>query len=185
MRRTILLGLFALLALSAAKDVCAQHRGGGRAGSGRGGYGFNHARPVWPYGFGYGYVPYDSGADYGYAPQPGVIVQQPIVLGQAPAPPVERVGPSMIKEYKWPAASAASTPAARSTTSESEPEAFGIVLKEGSILSAISVFASDDELHYVDPDDRHLRVSMSAVDRAATLKLNRARNLNLYLPAAE
>jgi len=47
------------------------------------------------------------------------------------------------------------------------------------------VFASEDGLHYVDPDERYLRISMSEVDRAATLKLNRARNLNLHLPAAQ
>ena len=47
------------------------------------------------------------------------------------------------------------------------------------------VFAADDGLHYVDPDARHLCITMSKVDRAATLKLNRARNLNLYLPAAQ
>ena len=44
--------------------------------------------------------------------------------------------------------------------------------------------ASDDVLHIVDPDERHMRVSMSAVDRAATLKLNRERKLDLYLPAS-
>jgi hypothetical protein len=49
----------------------------------------------------------------------------------------------------------------------------------------VTVFASDDGLHYVDPDERHLLISMSEVDRTATLKLNRARNLDLYLPAAQ
>ena len=92
---------------------------------------------------------------------------------------------SVVTDYKWPAAGAASSPSALSTTSESEPQAFAIVLKDGSTLSALTVFASDDDLHYVDPDERHLRISMSEIDRAATLKLNRARNLNLYLPAVE
>jgi hypothetical protein len=64
-------------------------------------------------------------------------------------------------------------------------DAFAIVLKDGSTLSAEAVFASDDGLHYVDPDERHLRISMREVDRAATLKLNRARNLNLHLPATQ
>jgi hypothetical protein len=91
----------------------------------------------------------------------------------------------VITEYKWPAASAASSRSAPSATSESDPQDFAIVLKDGSTLSAVAVFASDDDLHYVDPDERHLRISMSEVDRAATLKLNRARNLDLYLPAAQ
>ena len=186
MRRTILLSLFALLAVSAANDACAQRRGGAGPGFARGGYGFSRARAVSPYGFGYAYLPYDSGAAYGYAPQPVLFVQQPPLFVQPPAPPVvEPPVHPVITEYKWPAAGAASSPSARSTTSESEPQAFAIVLKDGSTLSAVSVFASDDGLHYVDPDERHLRISMSEVDRAATLKLNRARNLNLHLPAAQ
>jgi glutamine synthetase type III len=92
---------------------------------------------------------------------------------------------AVITEYKWPAAGAASSPSASSTTSESEPQAFAIVLKDGSTLSALTVFASYDGLHYADPDERPLLISMSKVDRAATLKLNRARNLDLYLPAAQ
>jgi hypothetical protein len=187
MRRTILLSLFALLAVSAANDACAQRRGGAGPGFARGGYGFNRARAVSPYGFGYAYLPYDSGYAYPpYAPQPILFVQQPPPFVQPPAPPVAEppVHP-VITEYKWPAAGAASSPSAPPTTSEREPQSFAIVLKDGSTLTAVAVFASDDGLHYVDPDERHLRISMSEVDRAATLKLNRARNLNLYLPAAQ
>ena len=174
MRRTILLSLFALFAVSAAKDACAQRHGGAGHGFARGGYGFSRARAVSPYGLGDAYLPNDSGAAYAYGPP------------QLPAPPV--VAPSMhavITEYKWPAAGAASSPSASSTTSESEPQAFAIVLKDGSTLSALTVFASYDGLHYADPDERPLLISMSKVDRAATLKLNRARNLDLYLPAAQ
>ena len=185
MRRTILLSLFALLAVSTANDACAQRRGGAGPGFARGGYGFSRARAVSPYGFGYAYLPYDSGAAYAYGPPPALFVQQPLMFVQ-PAPPVaEPPGHPVITEYKWPAAGAASSPSAPSTTSESEPQAFAIVLKDGSTLSAVTVFASDDGLHYVDPDERHLRISMSEVDRAATLKLNRARSRNLYLPAAQ
>ncbi len=194
MRRTILLGLFALLGVFAAKGACAQHRGGGGFRFGRGGYGFSRARAMLPYRYGYSYLPsdsYDSGAEYQYAPQPAftqpaLFVQQPVLYLQPPAPPV--VAPPVhpvITEYKWPAAGSGSSAAARSRTFDSEPQAFAIVLKDGSTLSAVSVFSSDDGLHYVDPDERHLRISMSAVDRAATLKLNHARNLDLYLPAPQ
>jgi hypothetical protein len=157
-----------------------------------------------PHGFGYSYLPsdspgsYDSGADYLYAPQPvspqsvlpqpAFFVQQPLLLVQRQPPAPRVVAPPrhpVITEYKWPAARAASSLSARSRTSGSEPQAFAIVLKDGSTLSAVSVFSSDDGLHYVDPDERHLRISMSEVDRAATLKLNRARNLDLYLPAPQ
>lgn len=198
MRPKILLCLFALLALSAANHAFAQRRGGAGSGFARGGYGFNRARAVaprgfghayQPYGFGYASLPYDYGDAYGYAPQPVIVVQQPPLFvepPEPPAPPVDKPpGHSVITDYKWPAASLASSPAASSTSSESEPQEFAIVLKNGSTLSAVMVFASDDGLHYVDPDDRLVRISMSQVDRAATLKLNRARNLNLHLPAAE
>jgi hypothetical protein len=185
MRRTILLSLFALLAVSAVNDACAQRRGGVAPGFARGVNVFSRARAVPRYGFGYAYLPYDSGAAYAYAPQPDIFVQQPPLFVPPPAPPVvEPPAHPVVTDYKWPAAGAAS-PSALSTTSESQPQAFGIVLKDGSTLSAVTVVASDDGLHYVDPDERHLRISMSEVDRAATLKLNRARNLNLQLPAAQ
>jgi hypothetical protein len=195
MRRTILLSLFAFLAVSAANDASAQRRGGAGPGFARGRYGFSRARAVSPYGFGYAYLPYDSGyayppydsgAAYAYAPQPLLFVQQQPPFVQPPAPPVvEPPGHPVVTDYKWPAAGAASSPSALSTTSKSEPRIFAIVLKDGSTLSAVAVVASDDGLHCVDPDERHLRISMSEVDRAATLKLNRARNLNLHLPAAQ
>ena len=186
MRRTVLFSLFALLAMSAANNVCAQRRGGAGPIFARSGYGFSRTRAVSPYGYGYAYLPYDSGSAYGYEPQPAYYVQQPPLFVQPPAPPVVQP-PShpMVTEYKWPAIAAASFAPSRSTTSESEPPELGIVLKSGSTLADVSVFASDDGLHYVDPDARHLRIAMSEVDRAATLKLNRARNLDLYLPAAQ
>ena len=188
MRRTIFLGLLALLAVTVAKDACAQRRGGGGRGFTRGGPGFSRARAVSPYGLGYASLPYDSlydsGAGYDYAPQPVVVVQQPPMVVQPPAPPAVRpTGHAVITEYKWPAAELAASASAAAAPSESQ--AFAIVLKDGSTLSAVSVFASDDGLHYVDADERHLRVQMSEVDRAATVRLNRARNLNLYLPAAQ
>jgi hypothetical protein len=192
MRRTILLSLLALftasLAVGAATDACAQRRGGGGLGFARGGNGFGHARGVSRYGLGYGYLPYDSlydsGAGYGDAPQPVVVVEQPPVFVQPPAPPaVGLQGHAVITEYKWPAAELAASNSA--LPAPSETQSFAIVLKDGSTLSAVSVFSSDDGLHYVDQDERHLRIQMSAVNRAATLELNRARNLNLYLPAAQ
>jgi hypothetical protein len=192
MRRTILLSLLALLtasvAVGAATDARAQRRGGGGFGFVRGGSGFNRARAVPRYGLGYAYLPYDSlydsSAGYDYAPQPVVLVQQPPVFVQPPAPPaVGLQGHAVITEYKWPAAELAASNSA--PPAPSETQSFAIVLKDGSTLSAVSVFASDDGLHYVDQDERHLRIQMSAVDRAATLRLNRARNLNLYLPAAQ
>lgn len=181
MRRMILVSLFVLLAAGAAQNACAQRRGGAGHGFARGRSGFSRARAVSPYGFGNAYLPYDYDFDagYPYAPQP-IFSQQPPLIDQPPAPPVAApLGNPVVTEYKWPAAGAASSPSA------SEPQSFAIVLKNGSTLSAVMVFASDDGLHYVDPDQKHLRVSISEVDRAATLRLNHARNLNLQLPAAQ
>ena len=186
MRRTILFSLLALLAVSAANDACAQRRGGTGLGIARGGYGFSRARAVSPYRFGYAYLPYDSGDAYPYVPESVLFVQQPPMFVQPPAQPVvEPPVHPVVTDYKWPATDAASSPSVPPATSESEPQAFAIVLKDGSTLSAVSVFACDDGLHYVDPDERHMLISMSEVNRAATLKLNRARNLDLHLPAAQ
>jgi hypothetical protein len=177
MRRTILLSLFAFLAGGAVHGACAQHRGGIRYAPGRGRY--HRTRVIAPYGFGYGYSPYGSNYGYSYAPEPAIFVQQPAPPVQPAPPAVEPMGNPVVTEYKWPAAGTASS------TSAPETRPFAIVLKDGSTLSALMVFASEDGLHYVDPDEKHLLISISAVDRAATLKLNRARNLNLQLPAAQ
>jgi hypothetical protein len=181
MRRTILLSLFALLAVGRAHDAGAQHRGAMGRGLARGGHGYSRAWFVSPYAFGDADPYYDLGATDPYAPQPILFLEQSPRLAQPPAPPVTPPqGHSEVTEYKWPD-SGSST----SVDSGSEPPSFAIVLKDGSTLSAVMVFASDDGLHYVDPDERHLRVSISEVDRAATIKLNRQRNLNLQLPAAQ
>lgn len=174
MRRTILLCSIALLAASAANYASAQRHGGGGPGIARRGYGLSRARGAYPYGFGYPYLPYDSGAAYGDAPEPAFFVQRPPFV-EPPAPPVVEPlqGHAVILEYKWPAAPAS----APSTTPEQEPQTFAIVLKDGSTLSAVTVYASDDGLHYVDPDEKHLRIAMSQIDRTATLKVNRAKNL--------
>ncbi len=183
MPRTILLSLFALL----VGDASAQYRGGAGFGFGRSGFvrsglrqGQFHRGPfVIPYGAAYGDygLPYDVGAPYGYSPQPIVIVvQQP-----APPPIVQeppREAHSVIINY----AQSAPGPAA---PAEGEPPTLGIVLKNGSTRSAIAVVVgtSDGMLHYIDPDDRDMRISMTEVDRAATQKLNRERKLPLWLPS--
>jgi hypothetical protein len=72
----------------------------------------------------------------------------------------------------------------REPASEGEAQSFGIVLKDGETLNATTVVAEGDALHYVDPDERNMRVALSAVDRDATRKLNAERKLVLHLPAA-
>ena len=196
MQRTILFSLFALLAVHVPNGACAQHRGESGSPHARPDHHFDrgfdqgqHGRGYgyWPYGFGYTDLPYDSDDSlepdyssdaYSYPPQPGP--PQWARFQQPPAQPALKspVHP-VVNEYKWPAATAASS------VSDSEPRTFTIVLKNGSTLSALMILSSEEGLRYVDPNDKLQRISMSQIDRAATLKLNRARNLNLDLPAAE
>jgi len=125
-------------------------------------------------GYGYGYSPYAEGSVYAYAPQAMLLVLPP-------EPPVVEAPPRevhpVVTDYKFAAAGPAASPGG-------EAQSFGIVLKDGETLNATTVVAEGDALHYVDPDERNMRVAMSAVDRDATRKLNAERKLVLHLPAA-
>jgi hypothetical protein len=181
MRRIVLIALFALV----VSDASAQRRGGIESRPG----GFSRGAPrqgrfrgpsFFPYGFGYGddgYFHDDAGPYYGYPPQPVVFVPQPPPQPIV-EPPAREVHP-VITDYAPPAPGP-------SAPSEGETRNFGIVLKDGSVRPAIAVVAgaSDDVLHYVDPEERHMRISMNEVDREATRKLNRERKLTLWLPSA-
>jgi hypothetical protein len=226
MRRTVLVGLFALFAVCAANNASAQRGGGGghasaggsygfaggghgfsgaRPAYGRGGDGFNHGggfahrgfhhdNQGFGNGFGYpgyglgfaalpyddGYMPFDSDYEPLEPPQPMVYIPPgPQVIPASAPPAAQPPAHPVVTEYKWPATETAAVP------SETEAQNFAIVLKDGESFSAVAVYASNNWLHYVDPDDRHLRIPMREVDRTATLKLNRERSLSLYLPAAE
>jgi hypothetical protein len=81
----------------------------------------------------------------------------------------------VIHEYQSPSAAATQAP-------DGDQPMFAIVLKNSTILSATAVVVQNDGLHIVDPDGGHQRVSMEAVDREATRRLNRERKLQLQLP---
>ena len=129
--------------------------------------------PVFPLGFGgYGF----GGYDYGYVPQaPSVVVVEPPPPAYAPVPerPPE-TATMVIHEYQ---PLSAATPA-----SEGDQPVFAIVLKNSTILSASAVVVQNDALHIVDADGAHQRVSLEAVDREATKRVNRERKLQLQLP---
>jgi hypothetical protein len=116
------------------------------------------------YDYGYGYE--------NYAPAPNVVVvQQPplyVLLPPAPSVPPK----SEIHEYQPPAA-------------RDQEQAFAIVLKDGSVHSAVAVTVQNRGLYYVEPDGAHRLVSLDAVDREATGRLNRERKLQLQLPPAQ
>jgi hypothetical protein len=112
-----------------------------------------------------------------YAPGPSVvIVQQPPLY--VLAPPVPSVPPKPeIHEYQQSAA--ASVPASV------DGQTFAIVLKDGSVHSAVAVTVQRNALYYVEPDGGHRLVSLDALDREATGRLNRERKLRLQLPPAQ
>ena len=132
------------------------------------------SRPPAPVSFPY-FPFFPGGWDYGYAPAQNItIVQSPpsyvVVPERPPQPPVR----AEIREYKPP-------PPAESSAAAEAPS-FAIALKDGSVHFASAVTVQQDTLLYVDPDGRHERVSLNAVDRETTKRLNRVRNLELRLP---
>jgi hypothetical protein len=115
--------------------------------------------------------------DYGYgydnyAPAPSVVmVQQPplyVLLPPEPSAPPK----SEIHEYQRPAAA-------------EQEQAFAIVLRDGSVHFAVAVTVQQSALYYVEPDGGHRLVSLDALDREATGRLNRERKLRLQLPPAQ
>jgi hypothetical protein len=115
-----------------------------------------------------------GGDDSGYPPASNIVImEQPppqTIVQQAPRETVR----AEIHEYK-PTATAEPVPG------EEQP-AFAIVLKDGSVRSAVAVSAQDGVLQYVDPEGEHRRVSLDTVDRQATRRVNRERKLELQLP---
>lgn len=167
------------------------NRGGGEFHHNRGNRGFNRNMGGYPYGYAFlpsydnGYMPDGVNNDYAYQPQPPADDQQ---LSQPvqPAPPPAPAKPvhPVVQEFKWPASTGGNS-SASSASSDVEQQTIAIVLKNGATLSATVVLASANSLHYVDTEGKLKRIDIAEVDRAATLKLARARNLNIYLPAAQ
>jgi hypothetical protein len=112
--------------------------------------------------------------DYGYdayAPTPSVVmVQQPPLYVVVPAVPAAPPKAEM-HEYSHPSATG-------------DEQAFAIVLRDGSVHSAVAVTVQANGLYYVEPDGAHRLVKLDALDREATARLNRERKLQLQLPAA-
>jgi len=133
------------------------------------------AAPIYPLGFG----GYDFGDyDYGYMPEPpspvAIEPPPPPPYGIIPERPPERAR-MVIHEYQAPSAAA-------TVGSGADQPLFAIVLKNGTTLSASAVIIQNDALHIVDPEGGHQKVSLEAVDREATTRVNRERKLQLQLP---
>jgi len=144
--------------------------------------GFPPTRAAEPRHFFPGAFPWFLGDYYGYgyesyAPAPSVvIVQQPPLYVLVPPAPSVPPKPE-IHEYQQPAATSAPP-----TVDE---RAFAIVLKDGSVHSAVAVTVQRNALYYVEPGGGHRLVSLDALDREATGRLNRERKLQLQLPPAQ
>jgi len=128
----------------------------------------------------YAYPPYFGDYDYpypyaGYAPAPSVvIVQQPPPVVMVPQSPPE---PARLEIHEY----APSTPSPSPAPAE-ESAAFRIVMKDGLVRTAVAVAVQNNLGYLVDSDGRHERISLDAVDRDTTRRLNRERNLELQLP---
>jgi hypothetical protein len=121
---------------------------------------------------------YPGGHFYQYPVAPNVIViQQPAPVAQQPAAPKAPPSPARpeIREY------VEASPAGPLPSQEEQP-VFEIALKDGSVHQAVAVWAAGEDLHYIDTEGRRRRVSLAAIDRAATRRLNRQRNLRLPVP---
>ena len=60
--------------------------------------------------------------------------------------------------------------------------AFTIALKDGTMRSAVAFWVQKGKVHYIDPQDRQQVLSSDLIDRQATERLNREKNLAMQLP---
>jgi hypothetical protein len=105
-----------------------------------------------------------------------VIVLQPIQMPYQPPRKPEIAHPTM-HEYK----ESAETTSAPAPTGGQQP-AFTLAMKDGTTHPAILVWVQNGVLHYVDPSGKTVKVPLSTLDRDATQRLNREKNLELHLP---
>jgi hypothetical protein len=123
--------------------------------------------PLWLGDYGYGSA--------SYVPTPSIVVlQQPPLYVVVPPPPTDPPKSEIHEYHEHATTSAPSTP--------EEAQAFAIVLKDGSVLSAVAVTVQDGAIYCVEPDGSHRLVALESVDREATGRLNRERKLRLQLP---
>jgi hypothetical protein len=130
-----------------------------------------------PYSGYAGYLPALLAADepvYGYAAAPNIIVLQPIQMPVQVQPPPAVVR-SALHEYKLPAG-ATGAPAA------APPPVFTLSMRDGSTRSASVVWFQVGTVHYVDLAGKTEQVPLKAIDRDATERLNREKNIELRLP---
>jgi len=137
---------------------------------GRGGfrYGWPYF-PIWDYDLP---APLTYSDDYaGEYPLFGNLIIPP-AAGTAPSPPPQPAV-SVIHEYNF-----GKEPAGL----PGEPATFTIVLKDGSTRQAMASWVADGKLHYVDLQARQPVLPPQLIDRDATERANKAKNLRMELP---
>jgi hypothetical protein len=128
--------------------------------------------PFYPFGYG----GYGNGYDMAQPASPNIIVMQPFspeMMAQRAKPP--EPARLEIREVK-------ATAAAEPTAPLTPQQMFSIALKNGARDSARAAWVQDECLYYVNPSGRREQVALGAVDRPTTERLNRDKNLSLWLP---
>jgi hypothetical protein len=177
----IILPVAAALAQHAVEGFQGGHAGGAQIGvrAGNGGHRPSGqppytGRPVYPFGWPLWLGDYDYGNSL-YSPAPNLLVmQQPPAYVMLRQPSVEPSKPE-IYEYK-------NLPPGPISPPEGEPQTFALVLKDGTVDSAIGVAVQNDMLHLVEPDGRHRSIPLASIDREATRRINHERKLDLQIP---
>lgn len=91
------------------------------------------------------------------------------------SPPVSQAQPAqpVVHEYKWN----------EPTTAPNEQNAtFTIALKDGSKRYSVMAWVQNRQLYYLDSEGHQQVLAANVIDRDATERLNREKNLNLRLP---
>lgn len=142
------------------------------------GFGFRH-------GFGRGYLPFYGPlfplfGNYGQA-YPATLPSNIYIMTGPDAPPSvsppephPKPAQSVIHEYKWPNEGPPLT---------GEAATFIIALKDGSRRSAVVTWVQNNHLYFVDSNGKQQVLASDVIDHDATQRLNRAKNLRIYLPS--
>jgi hypothetical protein len=92
----------------------------------------------------------------------------------SPSEPQPKPAQSVIHEYKWPN---------EGPPLAGEAATFSIALKDGSRRSAVVIWVQNNHLYFVDSNGKQQVLAPDIIDRDATQRLNRVKNLTIHLPS--
>jgi hypothetical protein len=120
-----------------------------------------------------GFFPY-APVYIGQSVYPPAPVSNVVVVQLAPTPPPAAVVPPAprpeLQEFTWPAPRAA------------EPQYFSIALRGGFVHSARVIWQDDHRLFFITREGERRQVPLEELDRGATERLNREKNLTVPWP---